>query len=545
MNERLGVFAAVLRNPALRRVEAAFLAFSIGEWATWIAIVIYAYGRGGASEAGIIGFVQLVPSVIVAPAVGSLGDRFPRARVLIVTYVLQAAAMAAVAVALAAGWSSLVIYALATVTATAVTLTRPVQTAFLPEAVQTPDQLTAANVASGTIEGAGTLLGPALAGILVGIGGPGLVFAASAGGMLLGALAIVPVARAATRRHRPHPPDADTSIAHELVAGLSAIRSDARLRGLAALLGSSWLLLGSLDIFYGVLAFDLLGLGEGGVGFLGAATGVGMLAGATLAVALVGRRGLGGPLVVAAMTFGGAVVLIGVVPGALLAALLLVVAGVGSQFVYISIQTMTQRVAPDAVLSRVFGVFEALMMAATAVGALAVPVLIALVGESGAFVVAGLTLPVVALLAGRALILADRTAVLRPAEVGLLRGIPMFAPLSAPVLEALAAGMVAERVPAGRTIIRQGDPGDRYYVLASGSVAVDVDGRHVHDQGPGEGFGEIALLRNVPRTATVRAIDDVELYSLGSEPFLAALTGVPASRAAAERVVRERLAASG
>ena len=544
MSGRLGVLAGVARNPTLRRVEAAFLAFSIGEWATWIAVVIYAYGRGGASEAGIIAFVQLVPSVIVAPAFGSLGDRYPRARVLVATYVLQGAAMAAVAVALGAGWSPLLVYLLATVTATAVTLTRPVQTAFLPQVVDTPDELTAANVASGTIEGTGTLLGPAFAGILVGLGGPALVFAVSAAGLLMAALTIMPVARAANPRLVREAEEPERGLGRELLAGVAAIRADGRLRGLAALLACAMFLLGSLDIFYGVLAFDLLGLGEQGVGFLGAATGVGMLVGATVAVSLVGRAALGGPLVAAALLFGGAIALIGAAPGVLLSAGLLAVAGVGSQFIYVGIQTMTQRVAPDVVLSRVFGVFEALMMAATALGALAVPVLIAIVGEPGAFVVAGLSLPVVALLAGRALILADRTAVLRPAQVRLLRGIPLFAPLAAPVLEALAAGMVAERVAAGATIVRQGDPGDRYFVIANGSVAVDVDGRQVNAQGPGEGFGEIALLRDVPRTATVRTIDDVALYSLRRELFLAALTGVPASRAAAERIVRERLAAS-
>jgi MFS family permease len=541
---RLGVLAGVARNPTLRRVEAAFLAFSIGEWATWIAVVIYAYGRGGATEAGIIAFVQLVPSVIVAPAFGSLGDRYPRARVLVATYVLQGAAMAAVAVALGAGWSPLLVYLLATMTATAVTLTRPVQTAFLPQVVDTPDELTAANVASGTIEGAGTLLGPAFAGVLVAFGGPALVFAASAAGLVVAALTILPVARVANPRVEREAGELDRGLRHELLAGVAAIRADARLRGLAAMLACSMFLLGSLDIFYGVLAFDLLGLAEQGVGFLGAATGVGMLLGATIAVSLVGRAGLGGPLVAAALLFGGAIALLGAAPGAVLSAVLLAIAGVGSQFVYIGTQTMTQRVTSDVVLSRVFGVFEALMMAATALGALAVPVLIAIVGEQGAFVVAGLSLPVVALLAGRALILADRTAVLRPAQVGLLRNIPLFAPLSAPVLEALAAGMVAEDAAAGTTIIRQGDAGDRYFVIANGSVAVDIDGRQVNVQGPGEGFGEIALLRDVPRTATVRAIDGVSLYSLRRELFLAALTGVPASRAAAERIVRERLAAS-
>ena len=155
MRRRLAVLASVFRNPALRRVAGAFLAFSIGEWATWVAVIVYAYGRGGAAEAGFVAFIQLVPSVVMAPAAGTLGDRFSRKRVLLTAYVLQTGAMAAAALALATGAPAPVVYALATLTATAITMTRPVQSALLPDVATTPDQLTAANVASGTIEGAG------------------------------------------------------------------------------------------------------------------------------------------------------------------------------------------------------------------------------------------------------------------------------------------------------------------------------------------------------------------------------------------------------
>jgi MFS family permease len=544
MTSRLGVLASVFRNPALRRVAGAFLAFSIGEWATWVAMVVYAYGRGGAAEAGLIVFVQLVPSVIVAPAAGTLGDRFPRARVLIASYVIQGVTMAAVAIALWLDLPAPVIYVLATLTATAVTMTRPVQAAFLPDVAETPDQLTAANVAAGTIEGAGTLLGPAIAGLVTAAGGPALVFAVTSAGMLLASLAVLPLGRARTGVVPAPVGTFPEPVTRVLAAGVTEIGSDVRLRALAALLACSFLLLGALDIFYAVLAIDMLNLGDSGVGYLGAATGFGMLAGGVLAVSLVGRTRLGGPIVAAAVVFGTALALVGFAPAVLVAGLL-VVAGLGSQFVYIGVQTMTQRIANDAVLSRVFGVYEALMQGSTAVGALAVPVLIAAAGTNGAFVLAGLILPLVALLAGRALLVADRTAVVPLEELRLLRGIPMFAPLSAPVLESLAGRMRVERFPDGAEIVRQGDPGDRYFVIERGTVRVEIDGRPVHDQGPGEGFGEIALLRDVPRTATVRAVGPVEVFSLAREPFLAALTGQPASRTAAEAVVRERLANRG
>jgi CRP-like cAMP-binding protein len=169
-------------------------------------------------------------------------------------------------------------------------------------------------------------------------------------------------------------------------------------------------------------------------------------------------------------------------------------------------------------------------------------VLIGLAGTTGAFLIAGLVLPVVAVLASRWLLAADHTSVVRLDELRVLRANPLFAPLSAPILESLSAALRPESYPAGQLILRQGDRGDRYFLLAHGAVRIEIDGRLVQTLGPGGGFGEIALLRDVPRTASVIAIDDVDVYSLEREPFLAALTGMPASRAAAEAVVERRLA---
>jgi MFS family permease len=330
-----------------------------------------------------------------------------------------------------------------------------------------------------------------------------------------------------------------------LSRGVTEIVGDSRLRGLAAIFACTHLLLGALDIFYAVLAFDVLGLNQSGVGYLGAATGVGMVAGGTTAVALVGRSRLGAPILLAALVFGSALALIGLAREVALVVILLAIAGLGSQFVYIGIQTMTQRIAGDAFRSRVFGVYEALMQGSVALGALSVPVLIAVAGTTGAFVIAGLLLPAVALISARSLLAADRTAVVRLEELRLLRANPLFSPLSAPVIESLAAALQPEAHVAGEIIVRQGDPGDRYFLLDRGAARVEVDGRLVSTLGPGDGFGEIALLRDVPRTATVQAIDDVGVFSLARDQFLAALTGVPASRAAAEAVVAARLARGG
>jgi MFS family permease len=268
---------------------------------------------------------------------------------------------------------------------------------------------------------------------------------------------------------------------------------------------------------------------------------VGALIGSFAAVGLVGRERLGVPFVGAGVLFGLALAGIAIAPNPVVAPLLLALAGVGSALVYVAGQTLIQRLASDDVLSRVFGVLEGLMMAATALGAISVPVIVAVVGPAGAFVVAGLSLPLVALLLGRSIAAGDRATLRAGTELALLRAVPMFAPLPAATLERLARGLERIDCPAGAPIIRQGERGDHYYVIAEGTVTIHVDGRAVREQGPGEGFGEIALMRDVPRTASVSAIGPVVAFALGRDAFIEAVTGHPASRHAVDSLVRERL----
>ena len=155
---------AVTENRGLRRVVVAYAGFNVGEWATWIAILVYAFERGGAAEAGIVAFAQLVPATIVGPLAAGLGDRFPRERVLLLSYLAQAGAMAATATALLVGAPAPVVYGLAAVTTTSLTLTRPAHGSILPSLARTPTELTAANVVSGTIQNLSILVAPLLAG---------------------------------------------------------------------------------------------------------------------------------------------------------------------------------------------------------------------------------------------------------------------------------------------------------------------------------------------------------------------------------------------
>jgi MFS family permease len=540
----LAVIRAALRAPQLRRMVGAFLLFSVGEWATWIGIIVYAYGRGGAGEAGVVACVIYVPSILVAPAASLFGDRFPRARVLVASYALQALSMGGTAIALAAG-PPLLAYALATLSATSITLTRPAHGALLPEVVSSPDELAAANMASGTVEGLGALIGPLLAGILVGLGGPGgpaEVYAATATGAAVAALAVFPLAINAPR----HPGGPSTrglaALIRDLGGGVRTVLGDRRLVALLAVLSGSIALLGALNVFYAVVAVELLGLDESAIGYLAAAAGVGSVFGAAASGAMVGRERLAAALLGAAILFGAAVALVGLVPSSAGVALCLVAAGAGWAFVYVEALTLAQRLAGDNVMSRVFGVMEALMMASQSLGALAVPLLVVALGPSLAIVACGGALAAVALLAGPTLLRADRIEPGRIRVLRALRAVPMFSPLSAPVLEQLASGSEHVSAAADETIVSEGEVGQRFFVILSGTVRVSVGGQPVRTEGPGEWFGEIALLRDTPRTATVRAADPVELLAIDRLPFIEALTGQPRSHALARAVAEHRLA---
>jgi hypothetical protein len=433
-----------------------------------------------------------------------------------------------------------------------VAMTRPIHSSLLPEVVVSPDELTAANVVTGLVESLGSLLGPLGAGLIIAVGGPEAVFVISAVGNLLGCLAVAGIARDA-RPVALADADADpgagvrepASIRSHLltlIAGLSAIRADRRLASVVAIAAWATFLIGCLDILYAVLAIDVLDLGESWVGYLGAAAGIGATIGSAAAVSMVGRERLGVALGLSCALYGLPIAAIAFLAGAGAVSVLLLIAGIGSGLTYVAANTLIQRLAGDDVMSRVFGILESLMMAATAVGTLTVPILLALIGDRLTIAVVGVSLPVAFVVLGRAIRAGDRLDPERARELRLLRGVGMLGPLSAPVLERLAASLVRVPVAAGTVVIRAGEAGDRFYVVAEGELTVDREGAPIRRLGPGEGFGEIALVRDVPRTATVTAATDATLLVLDREPFLAALTGQPRSRSIASDLAAQRLA---
>ena len=536
--EAVRAFRAVFGNPDIRRVELAFVGFNAAEMATWIAILVFAFEAGGAAAAGAIGVIQLIPATIFAPVASLLGDRYRRERVLLAGYLIQALTMGATAVALLAGAPVPVIYALAAAAATSVTLTRPAQGSLLPSLARNPEELTAANAAAGWIESLSRFGGPAAAGVLLALSGPGAVFAAMAGLLLVSALltARIGVSTAPPAR------TGEGSGLGDLLGGFRALVRERQPRLVVLLMGACFVVEGALDVLLVVLAFQMLDIGSGGVGFLNAALGVGGVAGAALTTLLVARRRLTPPFVGGATSWGVALAAVGFFPSRLLAPVFVGVAGAGRPLIDVAGRTLLQRVVPDRVLSRVFGVLEGLYMAGLALGLIITPILFALLGQRATFVVAGAFLPVVFLLAWRRLAGIDASVTVPEARLALLRSLPIFAPLPAPSLERVASRLIPTQVPSGTEVVRQGDQGDRFYVIERGEVTVSKNGREVATLEDGDFFGEIALLREIPRTATVTARTDTQLYALERDDFLEAVTGHPQSAEAADAVTRARLA---
>jgi MFS family permease len=527
---------SAVRNRDIRLVELAWGAAIAAEWAHFVAFGVFAYETGGAAGVGLAGFVRLLPAAIVGPFAASLGDRFPRERFLGGVTVVGAAALAGSAVAFYLD-AEVLVFAFAAFLGLAVTLFRPALQALLPSLARTPEELIASNAASSTIESLGTLVGPLLAGVLVAAADAGVVFAGAAGVLAIGALLLsrvhvegeVAVVSA----------DEEGGVREVLAAGFRAIARAPRTRMLVGLIVAQTFIRGCLNVLIVVAAFRVLDAGAGAVGYMTAAIGVGGLLGAIGAMTLDGRR-LAVPFGVALIFWGLPIMLIGPWPELAVAILLLAVVGAANSVEDVAVFTLIQRLVPDQILTRVLGVTWSLAMGGVALGSIAAPLVVEALGPRVAFVAVGAVLPLLALLTYRRL--AEIDTVVAPApELELIEHVPMFAPLSVAAKERVATKLVPLSVHAGEVVIRAGEVGDRFYIVGDGELDITAEGvrttAHRTDY-----FGEIALLRDVPRTATVKALVDTQLYALRREDFLAAVTGHRAAHAAGNAVAEERLA---
>jgi MFS family permease len=529
----------VYRNPALRRLQLAWVGSIIGSWAYAIALVVYAYRHGGASAVGLIGLIRWLPAAVASPFAAILGDRYPRVPVMLASDLLRAAGLAGMAVCVLTHSPVEAVYALAAAVAVTTTAFQPAQAAILPSLARTPEELTAANVSSSTIESLGFCVGPALGGVLLAVSTVWVVFAVTAATFLWSAIMLTGLLGTT----EPPLQHERTHLLDEASAGFRAIARDQRLRLVVGLFSAQTLVNGAFTVLVAVSALELLDLGPSGVGYLNAAVGVGGIIGGLVSLTLVGHHRLATTFGIAVAGTGGPLLLLGAFPntGAALAVFGLI--GVAIIVEDVAGFTLLQRNTPSEVLSRVFGVLHSLFYGTVALGAILAPVLISAVGVRWALVIVGSLLPGISVLTHSSLAQLD-AAPSHDRELELLGSIPIFAPLSPPVLEQLAAALVPVHVHAGEEIVRQGEPGDRFYIVGEGEVEIVLDSGAPRREVPGSYFGEIALLRDVPRTATVRAATDAKLYALDREEFLGAVTGHAGSSQAAEAVVGSRLGIS-
>jgi cyclic nucleotide-binding protein/MFS transporter len=529
----------VLGNSAIRRIEIAWMAGTAADWAFLVVLLVVAYDAGGALAVGILGAVRVLPAIVAAPFATTLVQRFRGDRVLTAINLLRAAGAVVTAIVVGAELPIEVTYVLAAAVAGAGSLVRPIQNALLPAFAHTPGELVAANVASSTGEGLGTFAGPLIAGALV-------AWTGSVPATLLVAAGFAGAAAAVTGLRFERDADArggvgaDRSTRFRLADASRVLR---RYPDAALIIGAfitQIFVRGLLITLIVVASIELLDLGDTGVGLLNAAIGLGGLVGALGALGLVSGKRLTTVFLIALAGWGLPLVVIGAWPVALLALAALFITGVSNAVLDVSGFTLIQRGVQNEDRVTMFGVLESGLGVGLLLGSLLAPALVAALGARAAFAVAGAILPILAIVIWRPSTRGARQGEPDEGLLALLRSNPLFAPLPLTALDRLAENLTFVSFEPGDVVMRKGEPGDHYVLIADGEVEVSDDGRLLRTCCPGDGVGEIALVRRVPRTATVVARTRVTGYAIDANTFLAAVAG-PAAAAAVAAVASSRL----
>jgi len=534
-------FHEAVANAHIRNVILTGTAFFSSRWALNVSLYVFAYEVGGASSVALIGVIQMLPSVLAVPIITGMGDQFRRQRVLAFIYAGGAIAAAVLAFALQDTRNAVAVFVLAGASATIGAAARPVQMALLPALARRPGELIAANVVCGASDGIGAILGPAVAAVVLAVAGPGAVAVVVAVTRAAAALSVMRIDVAQTvaplaERSWKNP----VTVLGAASDGLRALGQLPAPRLLIAMLSVRTFVRGMLIVLLVEAAIAALGMGSPGVGTLNAAIGTGSVIGGIFALGLVGRPRLAPSLALGLIGRGLPILLIGIFMDPFAAIVLLAICGLSNSIVDTSAFTLLQGTVPDRVRAGVLGVLEAAIGLTVAAGEITAPVLLDRVGVETTFIIAGAILPVITIGLWPWLRRLDDQLIPPREQLRLLHGVPMFEPLSLAVMERLAGGLQEVAYPKGTEIIRQGDPGDAFYLLVDGKVQVIRDGAHVANMGSGDSFGEVALISGEPRNATVRAAEDCRAYRLAPAPFLSAVTGNPYSQSAADRVAAER-----
>jgi hypothetical protein len=525
----------------MRRIELGYGISITGELAGTVALVVYAFGTGGAALVAAYAAARTLAGMGVALVLTGLTNRLRRDRLLRWATGLRMVLLTAAALLAAFDQPPAAVLAAGAAGSSLAGTFRPLQAAVLPWLVRTPAELAASNAVTAVMENSGALLGPLLAGGLLAVAAPAAAMAAAAGCLAAAEMSLL---RLTVPDAAKHGGLGAVHVVRDVATGLAEFVRMASPGGVAVLAFAQTLLRGALVVLIAVLAVHVLSLGGSAVGWLNAAFGAGGLAGGALAAGVVRVTRLGRGFIAGMLLWGLPLVFLAVTPAAALAYLALVVVGIGNAVVDVSAFTMVTRLAGPGTAGNVLGALEFVALAGLATGSILTPVLLHAFGVCGTLALLGGGLAGIALAYAVRFSRLDRAMPAPGPRVGLLRHLPMFAPLPLAVTELLAAELEPRQFRAGVVVMREGTAGDRFHLIVEGSAAVSVHGTPRPSLRPGDCFGEIALLRGIPRTATVTAEQPLRTLTLGREEFLTAVTRNSMSKAAADALAARRLSAA-
>jgi MFS family permease len=530
----------VFAHSALRRMQLALVGSMIGDYAYAIAVTVWAYGVGGAKAVGLWAAIRLVIMSITAPLAAGLADKHSRKLVLISADLSRCVTVSAVAGCIVFKGPEAAVFVLASLTSVLGCAFRPAQAAWMPSLADGPEQLTASNAVSSTIESIAVFIGPALGAALIAVAGVQSVFVVDAATFVWSAALIVSITARPDEQQDNGDEDPDAGALATVLAGFREVSHSRDLRLLTALIASQTVVAGASSVFTVLLAVDVLGSGADGVGYLNAVLGVGAVVGGFAALRRSAGNRLGFDLNVGVLLWSVPLLLVVAWPSPVAVYAAVALIGLANPLVDVNFYSAVQSVTPNHVLGRVFGAVEGVLIAMMAAGAASMPYLVDAVGLRTSLAILAVSVSVpVALLLPATRRLDQRLR--RPAGLALLQALPIFAPLGQARLESLARHLDRLEVPAGTVIIGEGDRGDLFYVIESGRVSVSRAGSHIRDEGAGDYFGEIALLRDLPRTATVTAVENTALGTLARHDFLDAVAGNGDVMGALHEVVAHRM----
>lgn len=505
------------RHPAMARLLGAFGLVTVGEWASVTSLSIYVFGIGGTLAVGFVGF-RFVPGALSSMLFAPLVERHHGvlSRIAMARALLLAAAAAWVLL----GYDTVVVIVIIAVDAAVAAPYRAAQSRILPVLSREPLELAGATAGISIMKTVGQALGGLAGGVLAALINPGAVMAGGAAAMAAAAFV-----SSGLQPARPRLVSHWVALLKDGFAAVPEVVRDRQCSAIVLASVSRTLVRGLWTALAVVVALRLFRLGNSGLGLLQAAAGVGAIVAIPITAKLIGRRRLGIPCAVAFIAAGLAVSAVGIFNLGESVALVVVCWGAAMALADSTSLSLLHRLLHSDTLSRVVGVMEALKLASEGLGAILAPALVAIFGLRSALIIAGLPLPLIVLLGVGQIRRSDLAAAGRSELVRLLHGVRVLRALDMPSLEDVAARVVRTQAKAGTDVIRQGDIGDLFHVIERGEAEVLIGGYPVARLHRGAGFGERALLRQTPRSATVRALSDLELWSLGRDDFLMVMTG--------------------